>query len=241
MEKLVISTGQTFELNESDILVVDTLVMEDSSKIILNRDKADNFIHAKVIDVGNNCTIIGNGRNGVDGEKGLGGYTAIGPCKDGIAGRKGTAGTSATSGINLYFYFDQLHIRGRLTFELSGGNGGDGGRGGNGGGGSPGTRLCAGGDGGAGGDGSRGGNGGNGGTLTFTTKGSAELRSLLGNKIQVRNYGGNGGLGGDGGLGGLAGLVNADRVSQDGELGPKGKTGESGEPGERGAINFEEK
>jgi len=239
MEKLVIAAGQSFELAESDILVVDTLIMEDSSKIILNRNKADNFIHAKVINTGNNCWIIGNGENGVDGEIGLGGYTAVGPCKDGIPGRKGTAGTSASHGVNLYIYYDQMSLKGKLTFELSGGNGGDGGRGGNGGGGSPGTRLCTGGDGGAGGDGSSGGSGGNGGNLTFTSNGSEELRSLLGNKIQVRNYGGNGGLGGDGGLGGLAGLVSAGRVSQDGELGPKGKIGESGEPGKRGAINFE--
>ena len=102
MEKLVIAAGQSFELAESDILVVDTLIMEDSSKIILNRNKADNFIHAKVINTGNNCSIIGNGEDGVDGEIGLGGYTAVGPCKDGIPGRKGTAGTSASHGVNLY-------------------------------------------------------------------------------------------------------------------------------------------
>ncbi|MEQ8362048.1 MAG: hypothetical protein RIF39_06380 [Cyclobacteriaceae bacterium] len=241
MDKLVIPSGASFELKESDILVVDTLIMENDSKIILNRNKADNFIHAKLIKVGSDCTIIGNGENGTDGEKGLGGYTAVGPCKDGIAGRRGTPGTSASHGVNLFLYFDELEITGKLLFELNGGNGGDGGRGGNGGGGSPGTRLCAGGNGGAGGDGSKGGDAGNGGSLTFTTKNSGDLRSLLGNKIQVRVYGGNGGLGGDGGLGGLAGLVSAGRVSQDGETGPKGKIGESGESGKNGAINFEEK
>jgi hypothetical protein len=240
MEKLVISSGASFELKESDILVVDTLIMEDDSKIILNRNKADNFIHAKVIQVGHDCAIIGNGRDGLDGEKGLGGYTAVGPCKDGIPGRRGTPGTSATHGVNLFLYFDQLDIEGKILFELSGGNGGDGGRGGNGGGGSPGTRLCTGGDGGMGGDGARGGNAGNGGNLTFTTKGAGDLRLLLGNKIQLRVYGGSGGLGGDGGLGGLAGLVSAGRVSQDGDSGPKGKIGESGKSGKNGAINFEE-
>jgi len=241
MEKLVVAQEQSFQLAESDILVVDTLIMEDASKIILNKNKADNFIHAKVIVVGNNCMIIGNGENGVDGEKGLGGYTAVGPCKDGIPGRSGTPGTSASHGVNLYLYFDHLTIEGKLSIELSGGNGGDGGRGGNGGGGSPGTRLCTGGDGGAGGDGSNGGDAGNGGNLTFTTKNSGDLRAFLGNKIQVRVYGGSGGLGGDGGLGGLAGLVSAGGVSQDGDLGPKGKIGESGEHGKSGAINFEEK
>lgn len=240
MEKLVISSGESFEITESDILVVDTLIMEDSSKIILNRNKADNFIHAKVIKTGNECMIIGNGKVGLDGEIGLGGYTAVGPCKDGIPGRRGTPGTSATHGVNLFLYFDQLDVEGKLLFELSGGNGGDGGRGGNGGGGSPGTRLCAGGNGGAGGDGSNGGNGGNGGSLTFTTKEAGKLRLLLGSKIQVRAYGGSGGLGGDGGMGGQAGLVSAGGVSQDGDLGPKGKIGKSGNSGKNGAINFEE-
>ena len=213
MEKLVIPSGESFELKQSDILVVDTLIMEDSSKIILNRNKADNFIHAKVIKTGNNCMIIGNGKVGLDGEKGLGGYTAVGPCKDGIPGGRGTPGTSATHGVNLFLYFDQIDIEGKLLFELSGGNGGDG---------------------------SRGGDGGTGGNLTFTTRGAGNLRSLLGNKIQIRVYGGSGGLGGDGGLGGLAGLVSAGRTSQDGDLGPNGKTGESGKSGKNGAIYFEE-
>jgi len=239
MEKLVIPSGESFELVGSDIIVVDTLIMENASKIILNRKKADNFIHAKVIQVGSNCMIIGNGLNGADGERGLGGYTATGPCKDGIPGRNGTPGTMGTDGVNLYIYFNQLTVVGKLIIDLSGGNGGDGGKGGTGGGGSPGTRLCAGGDGGAGGDGSIGGDGANGGNLTLTCKNCGDLRALLGNKIQVRTYGGNGGLGGDGGLGGLEGLVNAGQTSQDGNPGPKGRAGKSGSTGKNGAINLE--
>ncbi len=240
MDKLVIPSGESFALAGSDILVVDTLIMQNASKIILNRNKIDNFIHAKVIQIGNDCIIIGNGADGVNGEKGLDGYTATGPCKDGIPGRSGTSGTAGTHGVNLFIYFDQLTIVGKLSFELSGGNGGDGGKGGNGGGGSPGTRLCAGGDGGAGGNGFSGGDAGNGGNLTLTCKGCDALRSLLGNKIQVRSYGGNGGIGGNGGLGGLAGLVSAGRTSQDGDQGPNGKSGKSGASGKNGAINFEE-
>lgn len=240
MDKLEVKAGESFEITGTDILVVDTLVMQDSSRIILNREKADNFIHAKVIRIGKGCMIMGKGDNGTDGASGYGGYTAEGPCKDGVAGRNGTAGTASQNGVNLFLYFDQLIITGNLSFELSGGNGGDGGRGGNGGGGSPGTRLCSGGNGGNGGNGANGGNGGNGGNLTLTCNNCADLRNLLGGKIKVRTYGGNGGLGGEGGHPGLAGLVNAGQASQDGALGTKGKTGQSGVRGKDGAINFEQ-
>ena len=236
---MIIGINETFELTGSDIIVVDTLIMLDSSKIILNSEKADNFIHAKIVKIGVGCEIIGKGSNGTNGEAGLPGYTAIGPCKDGISGRNGTPGTSANNGINLYLYFDVLTIKNKLLIELSGGDGGDGGGGGIGGGGSPGTRLCQGGDGGKGGDGSPGGNGGDGGNLTLSCKGCPDLRGWLGNKINVRAYGGNAGLGGDGGLGGLAGLVSAGKTL-DGEQGPKGKAGVSGESGRNGAINIEQ-
>ena len=238
-DKLIIGKNETYRLTGSDIIVVDTLILLDSAKIILNHEKSDNFIHAKIAHIGSGCKVIGEGVNGINGQVGLGGYTAIGPCKDGIPGRAGTPGTSASNGINLYLYFDILTIKSSMLFELSGGHGGDGGRGGSGGGGSPGTRLCQGGNGGKGGDGSPGGDGGNGGNLTISCKTCPDLRSWLGNKMVVRNYGGNAGLGGDGGLGGLAGLVSAGKT-QDGEQGEKGKPGASGERGRNGAINIEQ-
>jgi len=240
MEKLVIPHHGTFEMSGTDIMVVDTLVMQDSSKIILNRTKPDNFIHAKVIAIGNGCEIVGNGNTGESGKEGIAGYTAVGPCKDGIPGRNGTPGTSATSGVNLYLYFNQLKISDKLRIELSGGDGGDGGTGGVGGGGSPGTRLCKGGNGGAGGNGANGGDGGNGGSLTFTCNGCPDLRSWLSDRINVRSYGGNGGIGGDGGFGGPAGLVSTGNSSLDGDLGVRGKSGTNGQQGKNGAINFEQ-
>ena len=51
-DKLVIGNGESFELSGSDIIVVDTLIMLDSSVFILNREKVDNFIHAKVVSIG---------------------------------------------------------------------------------------------------------------------------------------------------------------------------------------------
>ncbi len=240
MDKLVIQPKDSFVISGTDIMVVDTLVMLDHSKIILNRSKADNFIHAKVIRVGVGCEIVGNGEMGKFGDNGMAGYTADGPCKDGISGRSGTPGTSATSGVNLFLYFNQLIIADRLLIELSGGDGGDGGKGGVGGGGSPGTRLCQGGDGGAGGNGAQGGDGGDGGSLTLVCNGCPDMRSWLGDKIAVRSYGGNGGIGGEGGFGGLAGLVSTGNTSLDGDQGPKGKTGRNGQAGRNGAINFEQ-
>lgn len=240
MEKLIIRTNEKFELSGSDILVVDTLVMEDSSAILLNRIKADNFIHAKVALIGKGCSIVGNGLNGTHGDPGLQGYTVEGPCKNGTAGRNGSPGTSATHGVNLFLYFDKLTVKEKLLIELNGGHGGDGGRGGIGGGGSPGTRLCQGGNGGNGGNGAKGGNGGNGGNLTISCKQCPDLRSWLGTKLMVRSFGGNAGLGGEGGLGGLAGLVNSGKNSKDGEIGSRGQLGERGETGKNGAINFEQ-
>ncbi|HRW98942.1 MAG TPA: hypothetical protein P5280_05605, partial [Cyclobacteriaceae bacterium] len=130
MEKFVIRAGTTYELTNSDIMVIDTLIMQDSARIILNRAKADNFIHTKVFRIGNGCSIIGDGLDGENGETGVSGYTAVGPCKNGIPGRSGTRGTNAKPGVNLFIYADQFSIASRLLVELSGGDGGDGGGGG---------------------------------------------------------------------------------------------------------------
>ncbi len=240
MDRLIIQKNEKFVLKGSDIIVVDTLIMYDSSKLFLNTAKEDNFIHAKLIQVGKGVSIIGKGKDGIDGKPGVNGYTAVGPCKNGTPGRMGTRGTSASNGVNLFLYFDKLIIAGSLLFELSGGDGGDGGDGGNGGGGSPGTRLCQGGTGGIGANGAIGGNGGNGGNLTLTCNNCQDLRTWLGSKILVRTYGGNAGLGGNGGRGGLAGLVSAGNNSKDGDQGANGNPGESGESGKTGAINFEQ-
>ncbi len=237
-EKLIIGQKQQYEIIGSDIIVLDTLIVKDSAVLVLNREKVDNFIHAKYIRFGKGSRINGNGIDGIAGRSGRDGYTSDGPCKDGIAGTSGARGTAAKSGVNLYMYFDQIVIDESVLIELSGGDGGDGGKGGRGGGGSPGTRLCDGGDGGNGGNGGAGGDGGNGGNLTLSCKPCPDLRAWIGNRIVVRGYGGNEGLGGPGGLGGLAGLINSGN-SEDGERGQKGKTGTDGEPGRNGAINFE--
>lgn len=239
MSRLEVEAGQIYRIGEGDIIVVDTLVLRDSSIIELNRGKKDNFIHARHLVAGKGARISGNGSKGKKGKDGAPGTTLDGPCIDGTAGQNGTAGTQGESAVNLFLYLHELNITGSLQIDLGGSDGGDGGNGGNGGGGSPGTRVCQGGTGGVGGNGGNGGGGGNGGTLTISCKECPELRTWLGEKLVVRNYAGFGGIGGDGGGGGLAGLGALGLTSRDGKGGARGKKGQDGEPGKPGAINFE--
>src|SRR5690348_7878453 len=68
--KLVIKPNETYELGQSDILVADTLIMMDSSRLLLNKLKRDNFIRAKVVVFGNYCVIDGKGVSGQPGRNG---------------------------------------------------------------------------------------------------------------------------------------------------------------------------
>ncbi|MCX8490809.1 MAG: hypothetical protein ORN54_07045 [Cyclobacteriaceae bacterium] len=61
---LEILSKQEYRIIGSDILVVDTLVMRDSSRIIWNQDVKENIITAKMIVVGNGCVISGLAKNG---------------------------------------------------------------------------------------------------------------------------------------------------------------------------------
>src|SRR4051812_36740945 len=167
LSKLVLNAKQIYEIKESDILVVDSLIMHDSSKIILNKLKPENFIHAKVAVFYRGAIIDGRGANGIPGRKGKTGSSAMSPCTNGSPGTMGTEGTNGAQGINVSFYFSEIMIRGNVAIDVSGGAAGDGGDGGNGGGGGPGTRLCKGGSGGQGGAGAHGGNGGNAGSVAF--------------------------------------------------------------------------
>jgi hypothetical protein len=239
LSRLVVTANQIYTIKSSDILVVDTLIMRDSSTIVLAHDKKDNFIHGKHIVIGKACKIIGRGENGTPGKNGAKGITGSGPCRDGLNGRGATGGSHGQDGINLFIYCADLKINGHLTIDLNGGDGGDGGNGGEGGGGSPGTRVCAGGNGGIGGNGSSGGNGGNGGNLLIDCKDCPDLRAWLHQTITVKSYGGNAGIGGEGGPGGMPGLNPGGTSSLDGQHGARGKSGIDGTPGKSGAINFE--
>ncbi|MCW5912489.1 MAG: hypothetical protein KIT62_15580 [Cyclobacteriaceae bacterium] len=234
LDKLVLEPGKSFLLEGSDIIVVDTLVMGDSSHIILNRSKTDNFIHAKIARIGKGCTIDGSGKRGDDGATGAAGADQPTPCRQAYSGADGEYGHNGENGNNLFIYSDDIQINGSLIINLNGGNGGRGGDGGNGGGGGPGTRVCPGGDGGQGGSGMRGGHGGDGGNLSIQCKRCPDLQIWTGSKLYIKNYGGIGGEGGNAGRGGLAGLGPL----RDGRNGTRGVRGEEGQPGKSGSVNF---
>jgi len=239
LAKLELKAREIYKIEGSDILVIDTLIMHDSSSIVLSHEKKENFIHSKKIIVGKACRIDGSGDDGKPGMNGAKGLSGEGPCRDGQLGRNGLGGSHGENGINLFLYCNDLQIKGSLIIDLSGGDGGNGGKGGEGGGGSPGTRVCQGGNGGSGGNGSTGGNGGNGANLLISCKGCPDLLAMLNRSIFAKSYAGRAGLGGDAGAGGFAGLNPAGDSKQDGKKGLKGKAGADGLPGKSGAINFE--
>lgn len=237
VSKLVIRPHETFTLDSTDILVTDSLVMMDSSRLRLNGLKAENFIRTHVAIFGNHCVIDGRGVNGKGGTDGTPGLTPIGPCRDGVPGRNGLRGLSGGPGINLFLYIDKIHVKGKLIINLSGGSGGDGGNGGPGGGGSPGTHHCNGGDGGHGGNGGSGGDGGRGGILTLGGRDAEITKALIGSLLVVKNNGGSFGYGGFSGAGGQAGL-GPNR--KNGTPGDKGADGLYGRPGDSGTVLLEE-
>lgn len=241
LNTLVVKPGEVYELKGTDILVVDTLILMDSATLLLNKGKTENFIHAKKLVFHRGSLIDGKGVHGLSGRTGRPGPSSSAPCSNGGPGLKGTEGTNGGHGISLFLSFQDIVLHGVPTIDVSGGDAGDGGKGGVGGGGGTGTRLCAGGTGGTGGSGSNGGNGGHAGTLTFQAKQIPELRSMLGERILIHNYGGNPGAGGEGGGGGYAGLNAAGKNSLDGKSGRKGQRGKNGQPGKPGAIQFLDK
>lgn len=234
--KLVIRSHETFKLENTDIIVADSLIMEDSSRLVLNNLKRENYIRAQVAVFGNYCVIDGRGQVGSPGRDGGSGMTPIGPCRDGSPGRNGSKGLDGTPGIDLFLYLEDVKIKGRLVIDLSGGNGGRGGNGGNGGGGSPGTLHCNGGNGANGGNAGQGGNGANGGALTITSRKNPSIQNWVGNKIMVYNYGG---LPGERGIAGYHGAAGLGPSKKNGRNGEPGLDARNGLAGLKGAVNFE--
>ncbi len=235
LDRLELSYKQEYKIVGSDILVIDTLIMRDSSKIILNREIKENIINAKVLIAGKGCMIFGRGQNGEIGKIGILGISQSAPCRNGGDGKEGMNGTIGGDALNLSLYITTLKINGTLIIDLNGGDGGSGGRGGKGGNGGSGTRVCRGGSGGAGGGGGNGNNGGNGGNLIVSCKTCYDLHQIQGERLIINNYGGYAGSGGEGGQGGQAGLG----PKQDGRNGIRGTTGVKGKVGSAGIIKFD--
>src|SRR5688572_57214 len=110
--KLVVESRKVFELNSADIIVADTLEMRDSSRLLLNKLKHENYIRVKVAIIGKKCVIDGKGVQGKPGRQGTAVKMPMGPCKDGIPGKEGLRGLDGTSGVNLFLYIDKLIIEG---------------------------------------------------------------------------------------------------------------------------------
>ncbi|MEO7989075.1 MAG: hypothetical protein ABI663_06005 [Chryseolinea sp.] len=231
ISKLIIKSGQKYVLDQSDILVADTLIMMDSSTLVLNKLKRDNFVRAQIAIFGNHCTIDGRGENGKPGRDGKPGITPSGPCLHGSPGKDGSKGLDGMHGVNLFLYLETIKVKGQLIVDLSGGRGGRGGNGGMGGGGSPGTVHCVGGNGSNGGNAAQGGNGGNGGSLTLNSKKTPAANQWIGSKIIVKISGGLSGPGGRVGYHGSAGLGPSRKNGRDGEPGLENKSGIAGLPG----------
>lgn len=232
VSKLVIKAKETYVLQNSDILVADTLIMMDSSRLVMNKLKPENYLRVRVGRFGKDCVIDAKGVSGQPGRNGTNGTTPTGPCMNGTPGKNGTRGLDGTKAIKLFLYLDRVTIRGQLTIDVSGGDGGRGGHGGAGGGGSPGTTHCNGGNGANGGQAGPGGNGGNGGTLEIVVPKPQVFKDLiLSKKIVAKVTGGAAGPSGRGGYHGGAGLGPNKKNGKDGEPGPYNKAGISGEQG----------
>ncbi len=229
-DALILKPKEVYKIIESDILVVDSLVMGDSSTIILDMTKNESFLHFKAIQIGKGCSIVGRGKDGLKGKDGLRGKSGSGPCADGFNGANGGKGTVGMPGSNLSIYLSRINILGSLTIDVAGGDGGKGGKGGNGGNGTGGTKLCQGGDAGNGGNGGDGTKGGDGATLQVFCKNCATNLLLLENKkIFYRVFGGAAGDGGEQGSAGNPGLgVKEGRIGKDGLSGKQGIAGATG-------------
>ncbi len=239
ISKLIIKSKEVYELGSTDILVMDTLILMDSAKMVLNKLKRENYIRAQVAIFGKGSIIDGCGASGKNGRNGKEGDTPYAPCKNGLVGKMGARGLDGAHGVNLFLYFENMIINGKLSINISGGNGGNGGDGGTGGNGSQGTVQCNGGNGGDGGNAGQGGNGGDGGILTFSCKTCANSALLVRNSIGIIVEGGAFGYGGRGGDNGVPGLGVA-RKSRSGVPGRWGQDGQPGKSGNTGSLKFEE-
>jgi hypothetical protein len=179
---LKIEKGVRFQLT-GDTFLLDSLLMGDSSVLLLDVRHIACLIRANYFSAGNGVIIIGIGH---DGKRGNDGADASARALD-LPGKDGTSGTP---GMNLTLNFSNLDLQGLLVIELYGGRGGDGGRGGS-------IYQYAAtnaaerpnqGRGGSGGD------GGNGGNLIFSCP--SDLENIVKDKIVINAQGGLGGKSG---------------------------------------------
>lgn len=251
---LVVKKGTriTIDARFPDPLVIDELIMEDNSRIDIERDLEMQVTQSVAIGAG--CVIEANGLRGLDGAHAVGVPPQAPQVTPGTNGYPGTDGSPGGRGWNLKFTW-AISTIGDCILRANGGQGGNGGNGGTGG--QGGGATCLGGDGRPGGHGGAGGRGGRGGSsgkieiLWFSAKTplfAATLPAELGIPgfsttagvagvplgLRIEANAGNGGRGGIGGLGGRGGDgVDCGFYGKGGgPHGPKGPDGRSGGNGE---------
>lgn len=232
-------------------LIIDELIMDDDSRIIV---ECDLEVHVtQSVTIGRRCLIEASGLRGLDGDDALGVPPQAEQITPGKTGYPGGDGKPGGRGWNMSFIWSISTI-GDCLIRANGGAGGDGGNGGEGG--KGGGALCIGGDGRPGGEGGIGGHGGRGGDsgkvkLTWNgarfsslaesleknlgaLSGAAEPEIAgvpIGLRFEVNP--GNGGRGGQGGPGGRGGDgVDCGFYGKGG--GPQGGQGRAGRGGRNG-------
>jgi hypothetical protein len=213
-EPLIVEKNQVINIS-GEKLLVERLVMEDGSKIIIESREFE--LHALSASFGRNVEIIAIGSPGKTGANGENIPGQAGYCEKGTQGGNGSAGSPGKDGANISITVG-LESLGSLKIDASGGKGGNGGNGGNGqtGGVAKGDYTCHGGDGGDGGNGGDGGGGGKGGNVTFkywnmldmdaikalkSTQAGAALLDKFTVGLDIVNNGGTSGTGGAPGFG----------------------------------------
>jgi hypothetical protein len=225
---LEIQKKSSYEL-KSDTLILDELIMHDSSSLVLKHSSATSYIKINKLKIGKQCWFIGSGINGISARPANDADISEGPCNHGKPGPNGKNGSNGERGKNLTLEIAQLESSMYpLLLRLNGGNGGDGGSGGNGGNGSKSTIHC---DchGGNGGNGGNGGDGGAGGTFTFRCA-QCPANLLASEVIKFNLHGGYSGYGGEGGRGGAigSGAMQTSKRGTNGRHGERGKNGQEG-------------
>lgn len=131
---IVLRKGEVFKLNDAQ-LVIDTLIMNDGSQLVLNKRFEKVSIQVMYFSYGKDCMIQGEGKRGAGGTDGVKGATlgsrynssfatAGDRSRTTVAARPGSAGGS---GVNLSLQCNTVAPQGKLTINLRGGNGGEGG------------------------------------------------------------------------------------------------------------------
>lgn len=248
-QSLVIKAGETYTVNSPSTLRLDSLVMENNSRIVVAPGLKSWGLEANRARIGDGARIEARGPAGIPGVSGVNAAGQAEACKSGVPGGAGDAGKAGGNGTDLRIRLG-LEAVGALTVDSSGGSGGAGGAGGAGQAAGE-VKMCNGPAGGAGGAGGKGGDGGRGGNITllyWAADHQADVRDMA-DRISAVSEGGVAGAGGTGGAGGKGStghfetgpsLSGGQKWVPGGKAGEPGAAGASGASGSRGAVAVQE-